>query len=130
MIQERVIEPLTKDKIDSKSSDDDDEDTNFNKFYSVPGTSSGSGISGSGSQNQRKEIDDYLSQPRAVSNEDILEWWKRHEFQFPLLAKMARDFLSIPANSIPTEVHFFQKQHRNRLNNESARWLLCIDSWQ
>ncbi|CAH1111968.1 unnamed protein product [Psylliodes chrysocephalus] len=61
--QDRVIESFTKEKIDSTSSDDDDEHIDFNHFYPAPGTSSGSGISGSGSQNQRKAIGDYLSQP-------------------------------------------------------------------
>ncbi|CAH1112078.1 unnamed protein product [Psylliodes chrysocephalus] len=71
--QEIVIESLTKEKIDFKLSDDNDI-IDFNKLYSAPGTSSVSGISGSGYQNQRKEVDDYLSQPRVVSNKNILEW--------------------------------------------------------
>ncbi|CAD6203843.1 GSCOCG00009826001-RA-CDS, partial [Cotesia congregata] len=82
----------------------------------------------------RKELEQYLSQPRALSIEDILIWWKRHELQYPILAKMARDFLSISATSVPAERLFSKaslviRKHRNRLNNESARWLLCINSW-
>ncbi|GBC11827.2 zinc finger BED domain-containing protein RICESLEEPER 2-like [Rhizophagus irregularis DAOM 181602=DAOM 197198] len=41
----------------------------------------------------------YLSLPQLDGNEDPLEWWKNNEQQFPSLAKMARDFLSIPATS-------------------------------
>lgn len=106
---------------------DDENAIDFNKLYSAPSSSSAS-------QQSNKELEQFLSQPRAMNNEDGLQWWKRHELQFPILAKMARDFLSISATSVPAERLFSKasiviRKHRNRLNNESARWLLCINSW-
>ncbi|EZA56785.1 hypothetical protein X777_03224 [Ooceraea biroi] len=47
---------------------------------------------------------------------------------------MACDFLSIPATSVPAERLFskaalFIRKHRNKLNDDSARSLLCLQSW-
>lgn len=105
---------------------DDDEIIDFNKLYSSCETRP--------SASHASELEEYFNQPRASSTTDILQWWKRHELQFPILSKIARDFLSIPATSVPAERLFSKaslmiRKHRNRLNNESARWLLCINSW-
>lgn len=122
-LREPVEEPM-----DTREEDRDDEDAiDFNRLYSPPSSSTGS-------QSLKKELEQYLKEPRATRNEDPLHWWKRHELQFPILAKMARDFLSISATSVPAERLFSKaslviRKHRNRLNNESARWLLCINSW-
>ncbi|CAF4842459.1 unnamed protein product [Pieris macdunnoughi] len=103
----------------------------FEKLYACPSTSS----SGSCLQGLViDELEEYLSKPRAASSEDILEWWRTHETEYPILSKMARDFLSIPATSVPAERLFSKaslviRKHRNRLSDESARWLLCINSW-
>lgn len=86
------------------------------------------------SVNWRKELDNYLRLQRADKNENILTWWSQHEKKFPILALMARDYFSIQATSVSVE-RFFSKaslvirKHRNRLNNESARSLLCLNSW-
>jgi len=32
-----------------------------------------------------------------------LQWWKQHEREFPVLARLARKFLSIPASSAEPE---------------------------
>lgn len=37
---------------------------------------------------------------------DPLEWWKKHEKRFPLVAKLARKYLCIPATSSPSERAF------------------------
>jgi len=79
------------------------------------------------------EIDSYLGSGRVNKDVDVIEWWKNNQTIYPCLAKMARDFLSIPA-SVPTERLFSKagliiRKHRNRLNNKSARLLLCLNSW-
>ena len=81
-----------------------------------------------------KELEVYCQQPRVPENTDILAGWKANAQQFPTLAKMARDYLSIPATSVPSEQLFSKaslviRKHRNRLNNESERALLCLNSW-
>ena len=35
-----------------------------------------------------------------------LEWWKRNEDWYPALAKMARNYLAVPATSTPSERTF------------------------
>lgn len=118
----------TDEELQSNDEAADEELLDFNKLYSPvssPLTTS---------QSSKKELEEYLDQPRAASNEDILKWWKCHQLQLPVLSKMARDFLSISATSVPAERLFSQaslviRKHRNRLNDESARWLLCINSW-
>ncbi|EZA46507.1 Zinc finger BED domain-containing protein [Ooceraea biroi] len=39
-------------------------------------------------------------------NLDPLEWWKSHENRFPLVAQLAKKYLSIPATSVASERTF------------------------
>ncbi|GBC51393.1 zinc finger BED domain-containing protein 1-like [Rhizophagus irregularis DAOM 181602=DAOM 197198] len=76
----------------------------------------------------------YLSLPQLDGNEDPFEWWKNNEQQFPSLAKMARDFLSIPATSVPSEQVFSSEKNlitdkRNWLVGKTIRMCLCLRSW-
>lgn len=53
--------------------------------------------------------------------------------RYSCLSRMACDFLSIPATSVPAERLFskaalFIRKHRNKLNNDSARSQLCLQS--
>ncbi|KAL4113373.1 hypothetical protein QTP88_017005 [Uroleucon formosanum] len=74
----------------------DEDIIDFNMLYSTP-------INYTNSQNSKQEPEKYLSQLRSASSVDILEWWKLNQVQFPVLAKMARDFLLISATSVPAE---------------------------
>ncbi|CAJ0883449.1 9889_t:CDS:10, partial [Entrophospora sp. SA101] len=49
------------------------------------------------------ELDAYLKSPNAPPKTDVLTWWKNHESEYPHLALMARDYLAIPATSVPVE---------------------------
>ncbi|CAK1592063.1 unnamed protein product [Parnassius mnemosyne] len=102
--------------------DEDKYVIDFEKLYACPSTSSGSGSFHQGLVID--ELEEYLSG----------EWWRTHETEYPTLSKMARDFLSIRATSVPAErliskASLVIRKHRNRLSDESARWLLCINSW-
>ena len=82
----------------------------------------------------RKEIEEYTMSDRAHENADILLWWKNHQSIYPNLSRMARDFLSIQATSVPVERLFSRsslliRKHRNRLKKDIARELLCINDW-
>lgn len=80
------------------------------------------------------EYQAYLSLPQIAGEDDPLEWWKQNAQQFPNLAKMARDFLSIPATSVPSEQAFSTAKNlitdkRNRLVGKTVRMCLCLKSW-
>ena len=41
-----------------------------------------------------------------IRDSNPLTWWKSHETKYPRLAKLAQEYLSVPATSIPTERTF------------------------
>jgi hypothetical protein len=54
----------------------------------------------------QSEYDRYLSLPLLSSNADVLEFWKANIFNFPTLAAMAKDYLTVQASSVPSERAF------------------------
>uniref|UniRef100_A0A8C4N752 Zinc finger BED domain-containing protein 1-like n=1 Tax=Eptatretus burgeri TaxID=7764 RepID=A0A8C4N752_EPTBU len=53
-----------------------------------------------------KEIKRYRDEPCIPLSKNPLSWWRSHEQSFPLLSKVARMYLGIPAKSLPTERAF------------------------
>ena len=52
------------------------------------------------------EIDNYLNElitPIPPENTDVYQWWRTNKTFFPILSRMARKYLSIPATSVPSE---------------------------
>lgn len=45
----------------------------------------------------------YLAEPKLRYDFDPFEWWRSHEKKYPLVAKAAKKFLSIPATSVSSE---------------------------
>jgi hAT family C-terminal dimerisation region len=65
-----------------------------------------------------------------IVNLNLINKWKRLEGQFPVLAKMAFDILSIPAMSAKYKRIFSSAKHlltpsRNSLNPESIKAVKC-----
>ncbi|KAK6485750.1 zinc finger BED domain-containing protein 1-like [Huso huso] len=54
-------------------------------------------------QSIEAELNSYLLAPSIDSEADQLAWWKVHQISFPLLSKLARKYLCIPATSSPSE---------------------------
>ncbi|KAL2077901.1 hypothetical protein ACEWY4_025586 [Coilia grayii] len=49
------------------------------------------------------ELATYLLAPEVDPDTDPLEWWKRHELNFPRLSNLAKKYLSVQATSAPSE---------------------------
>ncbi|KAK3246248.1 hypothetical protein CYMTET_44206 [Cymbomonas tetramitiformis] len=67
------------------------------------------------------ELDSYLLLPDVPPDIPLLEWWKGHAKDFPILARMARQFLAVPASSAGVErafskVGFMHSDLRKSLN--------------
>jgi hypothetical protein len=72
----------------------------------------------------------------AEASDDIepLSWWRAHATEYPILSKMAQDYLSIQASSVPCEQLFsiagnIVSKKRNRLEENTIRACLCLRSW-
>nr|CAG8636577.1 12531_t:CDS:2 [Entrophospora candida] len=70
-------------------------------FYNLFTTNSNN--SNTNDQNNIDEYNNYLNLPSISDNikVDTLTWWKAHQEEFPTLAKIANDYLSIQATSVP-----------------------------
>ncbi|KAK3289129.1 hypothetical protein CYMTET_3434 [Cymbomonas tetramitiformis] len=49
------------------------------------------------------EFDEYLAMPVERVDFDVQQWWRSHKFELPHLAKMARQFLGVPASTAGVE---------------------------
>lgn len=121
--QENLRQNNDQNLFDDDDSSDTDSLIDINAFY-------GSAISSP----WREEICRYVEAPCADAATDIAQWWKQHMDIYPTLSKMARDYFSIQATSVPAERLFSKagltiRKHRNRLNSESARVCMCLNSW-
>jgi hAT family protein len=83
---------------------------------------------------RQDELQAYLSMSLAPEETDPLEWWKNYKHRYPRLACMARDYLAIPASSVPSEQCFSSSKNlitdnRNRLLGKTVRACMCLKSW-
>ena len=68
-----------------------------------------------------------------VKTLDPLQWWKQKQDQFPILAKLARIYLAVPATSAPSERVFSKANHiisktRCRLDPAKAGRMIWLSS--
>jgi hypothetical protein len=80
------------------------------------------------------EVTKYWNSNDAEESIQPLEWWKTHSTEYPNLSKLAIDYLSIQASSVPCEQLFSVAgqvlcKSRNRLAGESVRASICLRSW-
>ncbi|KFZ18867.1 hypothetical protein V501_00969, partial [Pseudogymnoascus sp. VKM F-4519 (FW-2642)] len=83
---------------------------------------------------QEPEWKRWLVEPRPGPATDILKYWAAKQYQYPIIAAIARDHLAIPATSAPSERVFSNEadiltKRRNRLSPETLRYLLCLRDW-
>lgn len=85
--------------------------------------------------NHADEFSRYLSEPCLPHIDSALQWWVQQRGQYPALALMAIDILSIPGMSDEPERVFSGARHtvtdfRGSLKAESIEMLACIRSWR
>ncbi|KAM0917551.1 hypothetical protein ACQ4PT_009413 [Festuca glaucescens] len=87
---------------------------------------------------RRSEVDIYLQDALVPLREDesfdVLKWWKRNAENYPILAKIAQDFLVIPLSAVASESTFSTAgmiidKHRSSLNPETTEGLICTKDW-
>ena len=66
-----------------------------------------------------------LNSEKPGEHNDPLEWWKKHESKFPILAHLAKLYLSLQATSAPSERQFSQAERllskkRNKIKPKTA----------
>ncbi|KAG2679651.1 hypothetical protein I3760_11G059800 [Carya illinoinensis] len=82
------------------------------------------------------DLERYLSdviEPKVLEF-DILDWWKRNSFRYPILAEIARDILVIPISTVASESAFSTGGHvidpyRSSLAPETVQALICTQNW-
>jgi hypothetical protein len=50
-----------------------------------------------------EEFQSYLRVPAIDGEDNVLRWWQEHEGRFPRMARMARQYLAVPASSASVE---------------------------
>ena len=83
---------------------------------------------------QEPEWRRWMLEPRPGKNTDILKYWCAKQYQYPVIARIARDHLAIPATSAASERVFSNgsdiiTKKRNRLSPPTIRYLLCLRNW-
>lgn len=104
----------------NNNNDDDGEDDD--DLFGAPALPKGS------------ELEEYVAGNHATGKRDPLEFWQKNKDNWPNLAKMARDYLAIPATSTPSERRFSQARvilpyTRNRMDKKKIRESVLMDAW-
>ncbi|KAH9622697.1 hypothetical protein KSS87_018283 [Heliosperma pusillum] len=65
---------------------------------------------------------------------DILTWWRNHSAQFPILSKVARDVLVVPASTVASESAFSAARRvldekRSSLDSRTVKMCVCKKDW-
>jgi hypothetical protein len=85
----------------------------------------------------KNELDKYLGEENeSLLNKkfDVLLWWKLNAHRYPVVAKMAKNFLTIPATSVSSESTFSTggrvlDDYRSSLKPAMVEALVCASSW-
>lgn len=84
-----------------------------------------------GISNFEPEYTRWMKQQPVKRDTNILRYWASKEYEYPTIARMARDHLGIPATSAASKLVFsvggdIVTKKRNRLGADNTRKLLCL----
>ncbi|CAA6662318.1 unnamed protein product [Spirodela intermedia] len=85
----------------------------------------------------KSDLDRYLGESVVPLNQksfDVLKWWHDNSLVYPVLSKMARTYLSIPASTVLSEAAFSTSgtgldRFRSRLSPDVIEALVCSQDW-
>lgn len=89
------------------------------------------------SNSSTNELSTYLE--TNIAHEDlnlgVLNWWKLHEWKYPILSIMARDLLTLPVSTQASESDLrarnkILEDRRNLLTAEMFECMVCLKDWQ
>lgn len=80
------------------------------------------------------ELRNYFAEPTSFTYEDPLEYWTKTQCRFPVLARLAKNYLSIPCSSVDIEREFSlgrwtQPYIRGCMHPDTLRELMLYRSW-
>ena len=78
-----------------------------------------------------QQLDTYSSESTIAHSENPMSWWAANEHRYPLIAKVARHLLSVPATALSSEVLYSDRgvekmDKRKGLSAEQAEQVLFI----
>lgn len=79
----------------------------------------------------------YLDEPNhPLTDKDftLLDWWRLNTHRFPVVSRLAKRFLTIPASSVSSETTFSAggrvlDDYRSSLHPSMVQALICASSW-
>lgn len=85
----------------------------------------------------KSELLIYLDEANVKCNDkefNLVNFWKVNSHRFPVVSKMAKNFLAVPASSVSSECTFstggrILDDYRSSLNPEMVQALVCSSSW-
>jgi hypothetical protein len=80
------------------------------------------------------EYTEWMKQPPMKRDTNVLKYWASKEYEYPIIARIVRDHLAIPATSAASESVFntggdIIAKKRNKLGVDNTRRLLCLRDW-
>ena len=83
------------------------------------------------------DVEQYFDSPTVVDGKGIddpdwvLNWWKAHEIEYPIMSQVARDYLPVPAAEVDVERLFSEGRdliglRRHSLSDETLKVLMVL----